>query len=540
MKKNILILVCLFCSGSLFSQEFPVTFETLSLPGDQSFWNGSDGKSDFRSNGFLFRNHYDTAYDYWSGFAYGNIKDSITEGFGNQYAAFTGGGINGTEKYAVGYNRAVLVRENSTEFKGAFIANSTYTALAMKKGDAFSKKFGGASGNDPDYLRLLAIGFKDGIQMDTAYLSLADYTHTDSKQDYILHDWTWFDFTALKSADSLMFTFESSDTGFFGINTPLYFCMDDFNGVAPSLLPNPELTFETFALDSNGFWNGSRNEGGFLMQNVYFENQYNTDWNSWSGWSVSNHKDTFTADFGNGYSVISGKGYDKGNQYLTFYDRGAVRLPYNRGISTVDLGFGLMVNNSTYAYHSMKRGDAFSKKFGGKDGKDKDYFMLTIKGMDIEGDIVGTIDFYLADFRFDDDKKDYIIRDWTLMDVSNLVLNQAIRLEFSLSSSDTGTFGMNTPAFFCMDQFLKPLSDLKAKTVMPPSVKVYPNPAGSQVYTGLDGRGTVEIMDAAGKTMAAGEVDLSAALDISYLPSGIYRMRIMQGNQIYSAKFVKI
>jgi hypothetical protein len=91
-----------------------------------------------------------------------------------------------------------------------------------------------------------------------------------------------------------------------------------------------------------------------------------------------------------------------------------------------------------------------------------------------------------------------------------------------------------------MDQFMKPLSDLKAKTTTQQSVKVYPNPAGSQVYTGLDGRGTVEIMDAAGKTVAAGEVDLSAALDISTLTSGIYRMRIMQGNQIYSAKFVKI
>ena len=540
MKKNILILVCLFCSGSLFSQEFPVTFETLPLPGDQSLWNGSDGKGDFRSNGFVFRNHYDTTYDYWSGFAYSNMKDSTTEGFGNQYAAFTAGGINGTEKYAIGYNRAVVVKEKSSEFNGAFIANSTYTALSMKYGDAFSKKFGGASGNDRDYLRLLAIGFKDGKHLDTAYLSLADYSAADPKQDYILQDWTWFDFTTLKSADSLMFAFESSDTGFFGINTPLYFCMDDLNGVAPSLLPIPELTFETFALDSSGFWNGSGNEGGFLVQNVYFENQFNTDWNSWSGWSVSNHKDTLTADFGNAYSVISGKGFDKGNQYLTFYDRGAIRLPYNRGISTVDLGFGLMINNSTYAYLSMKNGDAFSKKFGGVDGKDKDYFKLTIKGMDMEGDIVGTIDFYLADFRSDDDKKDYIIRDWTLIDLSDLVLNQAIRLEFSLSSSDTGAFGMNTPAFFCMDQFLKPLSDLKVKTGMQQNVKVYPNPAGSHVNIGLEGRGAVDIMDATGKTISAGEVDLSAALDISDLPSGIYRMRIMQGNQIYSAKFVKI
>ena len=38
------------------------------------------------------------------------------------------------------------------------LTNTTYTALSMLNGDSFSKKFGGSTGNDPDYLRLIIQG----------------------------------------------------------------------------------------------------------------------------------------------------------------------------------------------------------------------------------------------------------------------------------------------------------------------------------------------------------------------------------------------
>ena len=61
----------------------------------------------------------------------------------------------------------------------------------------------------------------------------------------------------------------------------------------------------------------------------------------------------------------------------------------------------------------------------------------------------GTKDFYLADCRSEDSTDWYILNTWAYMDLSPLGAVRQIR--FTLSSSDTGTYGMSTPAYFCYD-----------------------------------------------------------------------------------------
>lgn len=539
--KNILLLVTVLFTGfQSFGQTYPVTFDNLPLPGDQTFWNGSDLTGGFKSNGFIFRNFYDTTYKYWSGFTYSNLKDSVNPGFQNQYASFTSGGINGTEHYAIGYDKAILVPESPGSIKGTFVANSTYTALAMKYGDMFSKKFGGTSGTEKDYLRLLAIGYRNGNATDTAQMYLADFTSGVAGAGKIINDWTWFDFSSLGIIDSLMFSFESSDTGAFGINTPLYFCLDDLNGANPNEGVNFAIKFDDIQLDSTGIWNGSEQSGGFLYDNIYFENKYQSQWNVWSGWAVSNHTDTLTPDFNNAYSCIGGSGYNQSSNYLVGYENAVIRLPYNSGISTIGIGLSLMVNNSTYTYYSMKNGDAFSKKFGGTTGNDKDYLKLKIKGMDKEGDIVGTIDFYLADFRFDDNSSDYILKEWKEIDISSLVLNRAIRLEFSLESSDTGAFGMNTPAYFCMDQFLKPIGG-SSENMKKTAFEVYPNPVSDHLYLNVNFSDYIEwkVMNISGQEMLSDLGFSNKGLFVGNLPAGMYVLSFRQNGQLYYSKFLK-
>jgi hypothetical protein len=97
----------------------------------------------------------------------------------------------------------------------------------------------------------------------------------------------------------------------------------------------------------------------------------------------------------------------------------------------------------------MLEGSGFSRKFGGSTGNDADWFLLTITGKDAYGNTTGTVDFYLADYRYENNSSDYIVDSWEYVDLGGL--GEVKSLEFLLNSSDTGNYGMNTPAYFAMD-----------------------------------------------------------------------------------------
>lgn len=205
--------------------------------------------------------------------------------------------------------------------------------------------------------------------------------------------------------------------------------------------------------------------GEFAVQNALFGNVYSLDYGSWSGWAYSNQTDNTTAGYTNGLSSFSGSGAGNSATYgVSFVDAFSpaglplIALP-DGDTRTFD---SLKLNNSTYAALSMQDGDSFAKKFGGVSGNDADWFLLTIHGKDGTGTSVGTVEFYLADYRFTDNSLDYIVDSWTDVDVSSL--NAARSLEFSLTSSDNGAFGMNTPAYFAVDDILlvEPAADLNS------------------------------------------------------------------------------
>ena len=95
-----------------------------------------------------------------------------------------------------------------------------------------------------------------------------------------------------------------------------------------------------------------------------------------------------------------------------------------------------------------------AKKFGGASGDDPDWFVLTIIGKDSQGLVTDTVDFYLADYTFADNNQDYIVDTWEYVDLTSLGAVES--LEFTLSSSDVGQWGMNTPGYFAMDNLIIP------------------------------------------------------------------------------------
>jgi hypothetical protein len=231
-------------------------------------------------------------------------------------------------------------------------------------------------------------------------------------------------------------------------------CLVVFFIMTPNTKAGNVADFENLTLPPESYWNGSDESGGFSSGDSYFINNYNKNWGSWDGWAYSNMTDNTTPAWSNQYSAYTGAAHS-GSIYGVSYDPGTGRPridfagdAYNAAIS------GAYFTNTAYAALSMLNGDSFSKKFGGADGSDPDWFLLTIKGLTESGYTSKSIEFRLADYRFTDDSQDYIVDEWTWVDLSSL--GNITGLEFSLSSSDAGEYGMNTPAYFAMDTLSVP------------------------------------------------------------------------------------
>jgi len=231
-------------------------------------------------------------------------------------------------------------------------------------------------------------------------------------------------------------------------------------------------TFEDLSLPPESYWNGSDESGGFTSGSAYFNNNYNSAWGSWDGFSYSNITDTTTTGTAAQYNAITGAGQGNSANYAIGYAGWA--LPPTITLDTADVVEGLYVTNNNYVCYSMLDGDAFSKKFGGDSGNDPDWFMLTITGKDVDGLVTGTVDFYLADYRFADNSADYIVNTWQYVDLTSLGAVKS--LEFSLSSSDVGDWGMNTPAYFALDTLIHDSAFVYAETYTEAGVNGYINP----------------------------------------------------------------
>ncbi|MES2690487.1 MAG: DUF4465 domain-containing protein, partial [Bacteroidota bacterium] len=377
-------------------------------------------------------------------------RNDSTEGYLNMYSAITAKGYQ-SNNYAVGQDGAKVTIPASKNVHGVYVTNSTYAFLSMKKGDQFAKKFGGVSGNDADSFELIVKGYHNGALKNTSvHFKLADFTFSNNAQDYTVNQWTWLDLTALNDADSLVFGLESSDVGSFGMNTPAYFCIDNFTvtdtGLAQTITA---ASFEEIQLELDAYWNGQPKSPitFYASGNARFNNNYNTGFDYWSsGFALSNVIDTTTSGYTNMYASVAGKGYNSQN-YAIATGGAKVVLTGAAAGKAVD---GFYITNNTYAYLSMKNGDQFAKKFGGIAGSDPDYFEVVIKGHK-GGTIKDSVIAVLADFRSNNSSEDYILKTWKWVDL--LPLGDIDSLSFSFRSSDVGQFGMNTPGYFCMDNF---------------------------------------------------------------------------------------
>ena len=261
--KHLFTIALLSFSTFLGAQGSIATFDELPLSAN-SFWNGSDLSANSIVQGDLIvPTNWDTSFGGYlaSGFAYSNMTDSVTSSFANIYSAKPASGFNNSANYAITYGDWFFETSTPLVLNSARITNSTFAFNSMRDGDNFAKKFGGSTGNDPDFFSVTFTGYLNGQPApngNPVTFYLADFRFEDNSLDYIVRDWRLVDLSPLGTyVDSITYNFASSDNGDFGINTPTYFCIDqviynDFTGIENAewvdveMFPNPASSFVQF------------------------------------------------------------------------------------------------------------------------------------------------------------------------------------------------------------------------------------------------------------------------------------------------------
>jgi hypothetical protein len=216
-----------------------VDFNELMLEPESYFF--PSGISSFTSGPLSFM--YDGGEGFWSGFAYSNLSSLNGTYDHDQFASTSLTGMDGdSTNYAVAFNASdwmggtydpipsvlTLTDGNEASFSGFYINNNEMAYITMRDGTIYNKKFGGESGNDPDWFRVKIWGIRaDNTTTEPIYHYLADFRFENNSLDYITNSWKWVDLQSLGMVKELQFVMESTDSGDFGINTPAYFVMDN-------------------------------------------------------------------------------------------------------------------------------------------------------------------------------------------------------------------------------------------------------------------------------------------------------------------------
>lgn len=255
--------------------------------------------------------------------------------------------------------------------------------------------------------------------------------------------------------------------GAFAAMTMLYSCsqdaFDEFDfqnsnietEIGTRAVTNGTIDFEDVNLGDNGYvYNLTYLKNGASFSNYYKKyEEYNYEY--WDGFSYSSKGNNTLTDIEHGQfavynaggAITTGAGHSSDKfavAYVGSYYGNYPTITFDEPVKVSSF----YINNTAYAVSSMKNGDSFAKKFA-----QNDWFKLIIKGYASEDDDdpAYTKELYLADYTSTDSTQWSMITTWTLYNAIGSESTKVKKLVFDLASSDTGTYGMNTPAYFAID-----------------------------------------------------------------------------------------
>ena len=233
-------------------------------------------------NGVRFFNGFTPSFGSFNGAAYSRVQDSITPSFGNQFAAFPGGGSDSNGGVDFGGTYGVIFGSSNPAPQPNFvlpyfdlpalsvvnsidITNTTFAALAVLNGDGPSRRFGDQPGTTlpadsprgqfEDLFQVTLTGFDQlggtGNATGSVTIVLADFRFATTAEDVasVLDTWLTVDLTSLGEVQSVAFRFFTTDSGMFGFNTPVYAAVDNLSFTAVADPNNPGVLLGDANLD---------------------------------------------------------------------------------------------------------------------------------------------------------------------------------------------------------------------------------------------------------------------------------------------------
>ncbi len=414
-----------------------------------------DDREFFTSGSYAFNSGCMHDWGYWYWFGYANHTDNSYASLDDQWNNIVGGGFDGSETYGVAFAAEfngpcyVTLLTEPQVVPGFYITNSAYAYTSMTNGDASAKKF-----EMGDWFKLTITGY-DAEDNETATKEyyLADLR--DAATAYIINDWRYVDLSCLGKVAKIGFALSSSDNGDYGMNTPAYFCFDDFGAEGTEVLPERNVTlpaeiatFEDIELAAESHMSVSEEEDDERTEFVSGDYEFATgcmhDWDYWYWFGYASCTETKYETLDDQWNNVVGGGHNGSANYGVAFAAEFNGPCYVTLLTEPQVVPGFYITNSAYAYTSITNGDGYAKKF-----EEGDWFKLTITGYDAEDNETATKEYYLADLR--DEATAYIINDWRYVDLSGL--GEVAKIGFALSSSDSNAYGMKTPAYFCFDDF---------------------------------------------------------------------------------------
>lgn len=198
--------------------------------------------------------------------------------------------------------------------------------------------------------------------------------------------------------------------------------------------------FENLYLDEESFENGTNLQlESFVSGSFKLDNGAMPEWSYFYDFMYANKTaTTFSNYVTDQFNNAVGGGVNGSENYVVAYPQGGGIHVMNN--ANGDVIPGMYITNNAWVVDNILNGDGMT------DGafKKGDWFKLTITA-----DNGNSMEYYLADYRAEQEADRYYLDDWQWIDLSQL--GTVKKLSFTFDGTRKNTWGLTTATYFCLD-----------------------------------------------------------------------------------------